>query len=85
MYGSCRKIQEGAANLGTTLEYNGEEGSGYADIETHINGHSEGNTDFCIRDAVGYHLHQEEPGGVPPPGGTSDYWEATKATIKWEL
>ena len=46
MYGSRREIQEGAADLGATLEYNGEEGSGCADTETHINGHSEGNPDF---------------------------------------
>ena len=40
---------------------------------------------FCIGYVVGDPPHWEDPGGVPPPGGAADYWEATTSTIRLDM
>ena len=58
--------------LGMSIKDTGEEGHSCADIETFLLGHYKCHPTLLIGDIGGDPQHEEGPGGVPPPGVTTN-------------
>ena len=83
--GSHWQPTKGVAELGPSVDNNGEGGCGCADVGKFLPGHYTDRPNFWILDMGGDPLQQEGPGGVPPPGAMMDWREATTSTIQCNL